>query len=260
MGKVSGMDSRLKKLITGAAVILLLGGASAAALTATGQSHRPSAHAARPAHAFARLGGVRDLGTAASYLGISTAQLAGKLSSGQSLAEIAAATPGRSVAGLIEALVTAKRAALAAIAAKLPQRVRAEVERPGGPRRAAALARARARGASHVARHHARVPPAHRLIATPGFRAAASYLGMSAVQLQSELESGRSLAAIASATSGKSESGLIDVIVAAKKEMLAAARAAGSITAERQNAMAASLHKRVGKLVTRSFAGTARAR
>src|SRR5437763_1090174 len=125
--------------------------------------------------------------------------LAGKLSSGQSLAEIAAATPGRSVAGLIEALVTAKRAALAAIAAKLPQRVRAEVERPGGPRRAAALARAR--GASHVARHHARVPPAHRLIATPGFRAAASYLGMSAVQLQSELESGRTLAAIASATS-----------------------------------------------------------
>jgi len=101
MGKVSGMDSRLKKLITGAAVILLLGGASAAALTATGQSHRPSAHAARPAHAFARLGGVRDLGTAASYLGISTAQLAGKLSSGQSLAEIAAATPGRSVAGLL---------------------------------------------------------------------------------------------------------------------------------------------------------------
>src|SRR2546429_12645 len=144
MGKVSGMDSRLKKLIAGAAVILLLGGASAAALTATGQSHRPSARAARPAHAFARLGGGRDLGTAASYL------------------------------------------------------------------------------------------------------------GMSSAQLQSELESGRTLAAIASATSGKSESGLIDVIVAAKKEMLAAARAAGSITAERENAMAASLHKRIGKLVTRS--------
>src|SRR5207302_1593027 len=172
-------------------------GASAAALTATGQSKRTSAraHLARPAHALARRGGGRDLSTAAGYLGISTAQLAGKLSSGQSLAEIAAATPGRSAAGLIEALVTAKRAALAAIAAKLPKRVRAEVERPGGPRRAAALARAR--GAAHRARHHARVP-AHRLIATPGFRAAASYLGMSSAQLQSELGSGRSLAAIAS--------------------------------------------------------------
>src|SRR5437763_764041 len=81
---------------------------------------------------------------------------------------------------------------------------------------------------------------APRRIATAGFRAAASYLGMSAVQLQSELESGRTLAAIASATSGKSEGGLIDAIVAAKQEVLAAARAAGSITAEREKAMAAT--------------------
>src|SRR5437660_1771988 len=257
MGKVSGMDSRLKKLISGAAVILLLGGASAAALTATGQSKRPNARAARPAHAFARLGGGRDLSTAASYLGVSTAQLAGKLNSAQSLAEIAEATPGRSAAGLTDALVTAKRAALAAIAAKLPQRVRTEVDRPGGPRGAAAGVRGRAALRS---RHQARVRPAHRLIATPGFRAAASYLGMSAAQLQSELESGRTLAAIASATSGKSESGLIDVIVAAKKEMLAAARAAGSITAEREKAMAASLPTRVGKLVKRTFARAAPAR
>ena len=257
MGKVSGMDRRLKKLFAGAAVILLLGGASAAALTATGQSKRPSARAARPAHAFARRGGGRDLSTAASYLGISTAQLAGKLNSGQSLAEIAAATPGHSPAGLIEALVTAKRAALAAIAAKLPQRVRAEVDRPGGPRGAGAGFGA---GAALRARGHARVAPAHRLIATAGFRAAASYLGMSAVQLQSELESGRTLAAIASATSGKSEVGLIDAIVAAKQEVLAAARAAGSITAEREKAMAATLHKRVSKLVKRSFTRPAPAR
>jgi hypothetical protein len=260
MGKVTGMDRRLKKLIVGAAVILLLGGASAAALTATGQSKRPGAHAARlgrPGHAFVRRGG-RDLSTAAGYLGISTAQLAAKLSAGQSLAEIASATPGRSAAGLIEALVTAKRAALAAIAAKLPKRVRAEVERPGGPRGAAALERAR--GAAHRARHQARVPPAHRLIATPGFRAAAGYLGMSAAQLQSELESGRTLAAIASATSGKSESGLIDAIVAAKQEVLAAARAASSITAAREKAMTANMRKRVEKLVKRTFASTARAR
>src|SRR5436309_2064255 len=160
MGKVSGMDRRLKKLFAGAAVILLLGGASAAALTATGQSKRPSARAARPAarpaHAFARRGAGRDLSTAASYLGISTAQLAGELNSGQSLAEIAAATPGHSAAGLIEALVTAKRAALAAIAANLPQRVRAEVERPGGPRGAGAGFGA---GAALRARGHGRVAP-----------------------------------------------------------------------------------------------------
>src|SRR5438128_341995 len=253
MGKVSDMDRRLKKLLTGAAVILLLGGASAAALTATGQRKQPRAHAARVAPGLARRGGGHDLHTAARYLCIPTAQLARKLDSDQSLAEIAAATPGRSSAGVIEALVTAKREKLAAIAAKLSKRVSAEVNRAGGPH-------ARGRGEALRARRHARVPPAHRLIATPGFRAAASYLGMTAVQLQSELESGRTLAAIASATSGKSESGLIDAIVAAKKEVLAAARAAGSITAEREKAMAASLRKRVSKLVKRSFAGAARAR
>ena len=259
MGKVTGMDRRFKQLFAGAAVILLLGGASAAALTASGQSKRPRTHTARSRHAFAlrrdalhRDG--RDLDSAAAYLGISTAQLAGKLSAGQSLAGIAAATPGRSAAGLIEALVTAKRAALAAIAAKLPERVRAEVERPGGPRGAAALTRARG------ARHHARVPPAHRMIATPGFRAAAGYLGVSAARLQSELESGRTLAAIAGATSGKSKSGLIDAIVAAKQEVLAAARAAGSITADAEKAITANLRKRVERLVKRTFAPTARPR
>src|SRR5207245_11316647 len=125
-----------------------------------------------------------------------------------------------------------------------------------GPHGAAAAARGRR--AALRARRHARVPPAHRLIATPGFLAAASYLGMGAARLQSELESGRTLASIANATSGKSESGLIDVIVAAKQEVLAAARAAGSITAEREKALAASLRKRVGKLVKQTFAGTAR--
>jgi hypothetical protein len=257
MGKVSGMDRRLKKLLGGAAVILLLGGASAAAVTATGNSKQP--HAARRAHALglARHGGGRDLDTAAGYLGITRAELAAKLSSGHSLAEIAAATPGRSAAGLIEALVAAKRARLAAFAAKLPQRVRAEVESPRGPGGAGTGLGA---GATLRERRHARVPRAHRLIATPGFRAAAGYLGMSAAQLQGELESGRTLAALASATSGKSESGLIDVIVAAKKEMLAAARAAGSITAEREKAMTANLRKRVSKLVRRSFAGAAPAR
>jgi len=254
MGKVTGMDRRFKQLFAGAAVILLLGGASAAALTASGQSKRPRTHTARPRHAFALRRDGRDLDSAAAYLGISTAQLAGKLSAGQSLAGIAAATPGRSAAGLIEALVTAKRAALAAIAAKLPERVRAEVERPGGPRGAAALTRARG------AHHHARVPPAHRMIATPGFRAAAGYLSISAAQLQSELESGRTLAAIAGATSGKSESGLIDAIVAAKQEVLAAARAAGSITADAENAITANLRKRVERLVKRTFAPTARPR
>jgi hypothetical protein len=49
---------------------------------------------------------------AARYLGISRAQLQRELRSGRSLAEIADTTPGKSAAGLIDALVSARKAAL----------------------------------------------------------------------------------------------------------------------------------------------------
>jgi len=54
---------------------------------------------------------------------------------------------------------------------------------------------------------------------------AAGYLGLSPTQLQSELQSGKSLAEIANATSGKSEAGLIGALEAAQKAKLAAAAA-----------------------------------
>jgi hypothetical protein len=64
---------------------------------------------------------------------------------------------------------------------------------------------------------------------------AASYLGVPASQLRSEVQSGRSLAEIANATSGKSRAGLVSVLLAAAKGRLAA--------------MQASLPKRVAALV-----------
>jgi hypothetical protein len=54
---------------------------------------------------------------------------------------------------------------------------------------------------------------------------AAGYLGVSVAQLQSELKSGKSLAEIANATSGKSASGLIDALVSVDRTRLAAAAA-----------------------------------
>ncbi len=54
---------------------------------------------------------------------------------------------------------------------------------------------------------------------------AAGYLGLSTTQLKSELASGKSLAQIANATSGKSSPGLIAVLEASGKERLAAAAA-----------------------------------
>jgi hypothetical protein len=82
------------------------------------------------------------LAVAADYLGISAAQLRARERAGQSLAQIAQATPGRSPASLIKALVLARETQLArmvsdgaitaarskALRASVEQRVRAEVE------------------------------------------------------------------------------------------------------------------------------------
>jgi hypothetical protein len=64
--------------------------------------------------------------------------------------------------------------------------------------------------------------------ARPGGRdlaAAAAYLGIAPQQLESEIGSGKSLAQIAGSTAGKSESGLVSAIVAARRAQLAAASA-----------------------------------
>ena len=62
----------------------------------------------------------------------------------------------------------------------------------------------------------------------PGFRHddladAASYLGITQTALETALQSGKTLAQVADATSGKSAAGLIDALVAAEKAELAAA-------------------------------------
>jgi hypothetical protein len=57
--------------------------------------------------------GSADVATAAGYLGLTTKQIRDAQRSGRSLAQIAAATAGKSATGLIHALVGAKSAALA---------------------------------------------------------------------------------------------------------------------------------------------------
>jgi hypothetical protein len=126
-----------QKVIAGAAAAALFAGGSVAAVSATGQSS-PRKHS-RAGGLGQRLGvgqhrgHVRDLATAATYLGISPARLSSELGSAKTLAQIADATPGKSAAGLAEALVAARRARLASATAKLPQRVAAEISRAGGP-------------------------------------------------------------------------------------------------------------------------------
>jgi hypothetical protein len=94
-------------------------------------------------------------------------------------------------------------------------------------------------GNGHPRRAHA----VHRLH-RHDLAAAAAYLGLSPQQLDAELGSSKSLAQVADARSGKSEQGVIDAIVAARRARLAKT--------------SASLPKRVGVEVNRPVKAAAR--
>jgi len=76
------------------------------------------------------------------------------------------------------------------------------------------------------------------------FAAAASYLGLTTAELETKLESGKTLAQIADATSGKSAAGLIDALVAAETTELDNALKAGTITQAQHDQMVAGLKAR----------------
>ncbi len=124
---------------------------------------------------------------------------------------------------MIEALEAAPKEKLAAAVAGLPSRITAEVDRP----------RDRMGGRSRV------------------LRAATSYLGLSRAQLRAELRSGKTLAQIADATSGRSEAGLVVALVAARKATIAASVKAGTITQAQANALLPDLVSRVTARVNR---------
>jgi hypothetical protein len=83
------------------AVLAIAAGATAAVVMAA----RPGSH---------RHAGSSPLAAAAAYLGTSGSQLKQELRSGETLAQLADATAGKSEAGLLEALADARRERLAA--------------------------------------------------------------------------------------------------------------------------------------------------
>ncbi len=232
-----------QKVVAGAAVAVLIGGASFAAVSATGQG---SGHASKHARHSARRLRARDLAAAASYLGASPASLASELRTGKSLAQIAAANgSGKTASGLVEAILAERRARLQKVAANLPARVSAEVARPGGP--SAGPIRSHLAGASALA-----------LLTAPGHlgAGAASYLGVSLAQLRSDLRRGKTLAQLADATPGKSQAGLVAALVTAKQQRAAAAaagRGANDLSPARSKHRAERLQKRIERLVERKF-------
>jgi hypothetical protein len=220
-----------RKLAALAALAALLAGGTLAAVTALGEgtAKKPST---------VRLGGrrvpVRDLAAATGYLGISEAQLRSEMQSGQSLAQVANATSGKSAAGLIEALVAEKRRHIAAVSASLAKRVTAEVNRSAGAHRVALGAR------------HARLFGRRSLGLI-----AASYLGVPALQIRQELQAGRTLAQIADATSGKSATGLVQALIQARRQALAAAVASGALQQGKADKLMARLPRRLARAVNR---------
>jgi hypothetical protein len=225
-----------RKLAAIAAVAVVVAGGAVAAVTATGQGAAHSRSAAASRRRLQRDGG-RYLAAATSYLGVSLQQLQGDLRSGQTLAQVADATSGKSAAALIEAIVAAEKEDLAKNAANLTRRVTLAVNRPGGPGlRSYGPARGRGPGAAGAAAS-----------------TVSNYLHLTRAQLRGDLRSGKTLAELADATSGKSAAGLIDALVAAKKERLAAAVAAGTLTKAQEEQRISRLSRRMTKFVNRAF-------
>jgi hypothetical protein len=111
-----------QKVVAGAAVAVLVGGASFAAVSATGQGNGHARKHARHSHRAHRLR-AHDLAAASSYLGTAPASLASELRTGKSLAQIVAAHgSAKTASGLVEAIVAERRARLQKTTANLHKR------------------------------------------------------------------------------------------------------------------------------------------
>ena len=181
------------------------------------------------------------LSAAASYLGITESALMTQLQAGKTLAQIADATSGKSASGLIDALVAAEKTEIAAdvTAGRLTQ---AQADTILKDLRARVTARVSSTGPGPGGF-------GHRHGHGDDLAAAATYLGISQSDLMTKLQSGKTLAQIADATSGKSKAGLVAALVAHEKDELAQAVKDGNLTQAQADAMAAGLQQRFTDMV-----------
>ena len=204
-----------KMLIASGVTLLLTGGVAAAAL-APGTADAVITQLPGEIAIFASngpFGSPNTLATAATYIGISEADLRTALQSGQTLAQIAVAH-GKTRDGLI-----------AALSAEATKQITTAVDQPGtnftGPG---------GRGG----------PGGPRGMITNDLAAAATYIGTTEADLHTKLQAGQTLAQIATAA-GKTRDGLIAAMVADGNAKIDAAVAAGTITAAQATEKKASL-------------------
>ena len=166
---------------------------------------------------------------AATYIGITEAQLRTELGTDKSLADVAIAH-GKTRDGLIAALASAQQQEIATLVDQKGIGVRPNPANGGGP----GPGFGRGPGGNVIGDTEA---------------AAATYLGTTEADLQTKLRAGQTLAQIANATAGKSRDGLVNALVADATSKIDAAQTAGKITADQATQQKSNLSTRIGQLV-----------
>jgi hypothetical protein len=227
------MLRRRVALIVALAAVLAGGTAVALGATSTPKHTRASRQTRSHTRGERRRG---IIGAASSYLGLSPEQIAEQLHQGKSLAQIAAATPGKSEAGLVAAIAEAVKAKIPSPPADLETRIKTIVNRTPGTELA--------RHAKLGARRHG------------ALRAAAlAYLGLTRHQLFQELKSGKTIAQVADSTPGKSAAGLTEALLATFKGKIDARVAAQQLSSSAADARLKFLRSRISRLLAKTHVG-----
>jgi len=180
--------------------------------------------------------GADVLTPAASYLGISVSTLISDLNGGKTLAQEATAK-GKTAQGLIDAIVAAEKTVL-------------DNEKAAGwitDAQETSLVDALRAQITSLVNNGPPIPPTQR----PGLlQTAATYLCISPSQLQSDLQSGKTLAQEATAVgNGKTVDGLVSALTAQAKTNLDKQVTAGNITAAQEGTLLAGITQHVTDLV-----------
>jgi ribosomal protein S20 len=167
---------------------------------------------------------------AATYIGITEAQLRTELGTDKSLADVAIAH-GKTRDGLIAALVAAQQQNIATLVDQKGIGARPNPANGNGP------GPGFGRG------------PGGKNVTGDSEAAAAAYLGTTEADLETKMRAGQTLAQIANATAGKSRDGLLNALVADATAKIDAAQKAGTITADQATQLKSNLSTRLAQLV-----------
>jgi hypothetical protein len=189
--------------------------------------------------------GADILDPAASYLGISLSTLESDLAGGQTLSQLATATSGKTTAGLISAIVASETTVL-------------DAEKAAGwitATQESSLVTSFTSGVTGLVNNGPPVPPSGTSGSTGLLQTAATFLGVSLSTLQSDLQSGKTLADVATAQ-GDTAAALVTALEAPAKTKLDAAVTAGTITAAQETTILNQMTTRLTNIVNGTAGNT----